>query len=155
MWSNFRCYHSYPTVLWCIWVSKPAVSITAVFHIPPLRLPVPSSRSRFFSAMKIHTNTPSSVNCSSASGAVLNTAGCVSAGEHVRMTSWSLNTKSPKTALTFCNMVTMEIWLLLHPGRSGREQEESVPLGGGGGGCWRTVHNEPHCSKNLEGGDEL
>lgn len=44
------------------------------------------------------------------------------------MTGSSLNTKSPKNALTFCNIVTMETWLLLHPGGVGVSRK-TVPLG--------------------------
>ncbi len=67
------------------------------------------------------------------------------------MTGTSRNTKSPKSALTFCNRVTMETWLLLHPrgvGVSRKRVSRRVEEGEG-------AHNEQCCSKNREGGDEL
>ena len=80
------------------------------------------------------------------------------------MTGSSLNTKSPKSALTFCNRVTMETWLLLHPGGVGVSRKRVSrwvegwrvrEIGGDWGGEEDGTHNEECCSKNQEGGDEL
>lgn len=85
-------------------------------------------------------------------------AGCVSAGEHVWMTGWLLDTKSPKIALTFCNRVTIETWLLLHPGGVGVSRKRVSRwvwgvVGGkleGIGGDGGEMHNEQCCSKNWK-----
>lgn len=50
------------------------------------------------------------------------------------MTGSTCSTKNPKSALTFCNRVSMETWLLLHPGGVGVSRKR-VSRTGEGGGC--------------------
>lgn len=57
----------------------------------------------------------------------------------MQMTDSSLNTKSPKSALTFRRRVTMETWLLLHPGEIGERVSRRVEGGEGMGGDVRMI----------------
>jgi len=69
------------------------------------------------------------------------------------MTGSSHYTKSPKSAMTFCNRVTMETWLLLDPGGVGVNRKRVSRWGEGIGEEGRTMNGA--VPKIVEGGDEL